>query len=414
MILRTSIEAFDKGLSILDSLVNDKFVKESMRNVTIWFSESGVRLVGQAGNNCAYTSLDAEVIYGENEEKPENDQFLSVKAKTLSDIFGAFRGLHKTYVSHVDFVFGQENQLLVYEEVRNQDAEVEVVESFKEPSRYKLIVIPVKETVKEKLLKQLLKPEGEPEVVGTAELSSYFLTLLPLLVTSEKAVAQYGNTIIFTDESVYTVAPSFIVILSNILGKAFQHVTFTGAMANIIKNIIESSETIDVYRKDMKEQGIVVLYISAGDSVASIVASDDSHALNLEGYKGIPESGVVVDKEYMLDVLKRMSLDKLVRVEADIDEGVLKVESSVMHQTVPLLMKKGAGVFKFTLDSQILSSIVLAHATWLGSNLFLYFAQVTDETVNLIVSDELQTKEGKRFWLSRVNRLSAKNINAKW
>jgi hypothetical protein len=181
-------------------------------------------------------------------------------------------------------------------------------------------------------------------------------------------------------------------------------------MINFLKNFIGSEPNFQL-AKEIGQGGMVILTVTAGESIATIKCPDMNRAYDITNFMEIPESGVVVDKDYLKDVLKRISLgNEPANIDISIENGFgfLKATTKTMTQQIPVVTAKGEGAFSFQIRADLLSNLIFSHADYFGENVFLYLT--TNERGNIT----LAVKDNTSMWHTKITGLAQSKGDFEW
>ena len=397
MIIRMGIENLEKGMATASSIINDKLLKEDLKSVVIWIKGDETNLVANNGNITAVTHVDANV-----EDNSEEETFIQLRSKDINDILDMMRGLKRTKVSQIEFhVTENEAVMYVYEEPI--DPEMAFADSYRQVSKYRVTKTRIKDLIKEEIGKIDMNIEGEP--VASVDLNIYLDALLPTVAGETREAT---NNVMFGDEYVYTRLASYAAVMRAELPDVCKGFRLPNTYVKFLKGFA-SEETIYI-NKNVVGNGMVILTLKNSDTVAVIKCADMSRAYDITPCISIPDNGIVVDKVYLLDVLKRLKKGgDLIYVSINIEngEGSFKITSKTMTQNIPVNKAKGEGVYEFSIRAELLASVILSHATQFDETIFLYFMH---EDKNIIMA----CKDGLNVWHTKMMGLTKERADFDW
>lgn len=398
MIITTDYETLSSTMSTVSSIVTDKMLQEDFKNVIIWVKEGVVRFGAYGGivSSATRTEADASIKEGEH--------FFQLKAKDITDVLNTFSSLKRTVVTKIEFHIGENDALMyVYEEPSSE--EIANAEAYKQTSRFRITKPRMKEIVKAEIQKVVANTEGT--TVPTGDLLVFINALYP---TVSKETRESNYNVMFSADHIFTVPAQYAAIMPNKLPEVFQGFRLSNSMVNFLKNFI-GYESEFIIAKEIAQGGMVILTVTAGYSVATIKCPDMSRAYDITNFMEIPEAGVVVDKEYLKDVLKRISLgNEAANVDISIENGYgfFKVSTKAMTQQIPVVKGKGEGAFSFQIRADLLSNLIFSHADYFGETVFLYLT--TNERGNIV----LAVKDNTEMWHTKIAGLSQSKGDFDW
>ena len=398
MIITTDYETLTSTMNTVSSIVSDKMLQEDFKNVVVWVKEGVVRFGAFGGTVSSATKTVAE------SSVKEGEHFFQLKAKDISDVLSTFSGLKRTVVTKIEFHIGENDALMyLYEEAASDD--FGNAEAYKQTPRFRITKPRLKDIVKAEIQKVVANTEGT--VVETGDLLVFVNALYP---TVAKETRESAYNVMFSEEHIFTVPAQYAAIMPNRLPEVFQGFRLSNSMVNFMKNFI-GNEPNFVLAKETVQGGMVILTVTVGDSVATIKCPDMSRAYDITNFMEIPETGVVVDKDYLKDVLKRISLgNEAANIDISIENGfgLLKVTTKAMTQQVPVIKAKGSGAFSFQVRADLLSNLIFSHVDYFGENVYLYLT--TNERGNIT----LAVKDNTEMWHTKITGLSQSKGDFDW
>ena len=379
-------------MGTISSVVSDKLLKEDYKNVIVWVKDGIVRFGAFSGIVSTATTLDAEVNVKEGEFTAQ------LKAKDINDIISTFSSLQRTEVSQVDIEIKDNEAFMILHE-RGLDIEgIANPEAYNQISRFRITKPPVREVE----LQSVKDVYGnmDLEVQETAQL---FVYILPLLPTVAKETREANYNIMFDNELVYTIPSQYAAVMPNRLPDVFKGFRLSNSMVTFLKNFIGGSETYE-FGKVLGNGGLVVLTVKVGDSIATIKCPDMSRAFDMTNFVTVPENGVIVDKAYLKDVLKRIALgNEAARIDIEIANGTaeMRVSTKTMSQSIPVMNSKGEGSFAFEARADLISAMIFAHTDLFESPVYLYMTTGARNNIELAVSDETKAWHTKILGLAQ-------------
>ena len=399
MLITMSFETLDSVMSTVTSIVSDKMLKEEMKNVIVWVKGDKVRFSAYSGNISSATEIDAIVELAEADEV-----FVQLRAKDINDVIGTLKGLKKTVVEKVVFDI-RENEAILSIFEAPIDLEMAGADKYYQETKFRITKPVVKEMVKREI--ESIDFDSTGTVLESVDVLLYVNTLYP---TIQKEVRESTFNMFFGEKHIYTIVAQYAAIMENKLNPIVSGFMLPNTVVNFLKNFISTSETFEL-SKQPGIKGGVVLTVRVGSSIAVIKCSDMGKAYDITEYSTAPEDGIVIDKDYLVDVLKRMSLSsEQVNISVNIagEDSVMEVVSKTMKQQIPIVTAKGEGQYQFVIRPELLSSVILSHASWLGTASFLYFEHGNRNNIVMAV------KDSTNIWQTKVTGLDASKGAFTW
>lgn len=392
MNISTSFEELDSAMLTVTSIVSDKMLSEDLKNVIVWIKDGVVRFAAYNGNIISATEVGASLEGVGNEE----EHFFQLKAKDINDVVASLKGLKRTKVDRVTFEI-KENEALMHIFETALDEEMVNAESYNQESKFRIQKPRLKDAIRNEVQKVNIAVEGSH--ITAVDVLLYINSLYPTVM---KETRESTNNVLFGKEHVYTMLPSYSAVLQNKLPEVLSGFRLKNSVVNFLKNFIAGFDSFSIDKED-KGNGMIILTVRAGNSVAEIKCADMSRAFDMTNFITTPSNGIVVDKAYLIDVLKRMSLSSeaaFVEINIANGSGDMKVLSKAMTQNIPVIKAKGEGSFAFSIRPELLSNVIFSHIQGLDENVFLYLENGDKNNVVLAVKDNTE------LWQTKVTGLS--------
>mgnify|MGYP001224339772 FL=1 len=406
MIIRMSFETLDKGIETVSGVISDKSVPEDLKNVIFHVRDGKVYVAGFSSDIINVTLTDATVELPEGES---TESLFQLKAKELSDVVNSFKGLKRTKVEGVE-LHVRDTEAVLHIKEAPIDEEIEFAEKFYQTSKFRVPKPRVKDIVKNEVQKVSMDIQGTD--IESDTLLVYILSLLP---TIAKETRESTSNMMFGDEYIYTVLSPYTAIMPNKLPEPLRGFRLKNSVVNFLKNFISQAQVF-TFHKEPFGNGGVILTFKVNDSVAVIKCADMSRAFDITNFVTLPDNGVIVDKEYFIDVLKRMSLSgDAAYVEVNIEStesgdavGSMRVVSKTMTQDIPVRGAKGAGTFSFSIRADLLSSMIFSHASFFDVSVYFYFGLNDKGHITMACSDNT------KMWVTKMMNLSPAKVDFAW
>lgn len=369
---------YDKLKEVLDFpnvVISDKIVEEKMRNIIFKVRSGGVTAIGYNSLTFVKCPLDSVEV----SDVAEDGYDFQVKASDLNKIVSSFSNMSKTRVSTVDFEQdGVRIKVTVHEEAKKEeDARLA------KGGVFRLECPPIISNINKET--NLAFPESSDGVVSD-ELLFYLDSLFPLLINDNANGS--GSKMNFADDYVFVTSSVASGFFKNRLPESFKGITLGYSSINILKkmcgvadNLIVSqldnymcvqAEGIEAFLKFQKVRPIHKMYIKR-------ISKEDGETINRD-------TGVLVDRLYLKDVLRRMgNMDSNGEVRISED---LEVTNSNFNQIIPIVKKKGdvEGV-GFKISVPVIEKCILGSDGVFSDGLFIYLIE-TGRGYSLIMSDK--------------------------
>lgn len=354
-----SFEELSKALGYLNSILSDKAVDEKLKNVVFLVGDGKVEVA-------AYNPLTfcrVELFKAEVEEGLDEWRF-QLKYSDISKVFGSFSSLYKTKVEGVDFeLSGVRIKLTIHERcIHEEDSKLDkdVVFELESP--------PILSNIEKEITTEF--PDNQNMLV-TGDLLVYLNSLSA--VTQNDSSNSMSSRINFAEDYVFCLSPLMSAFFKNKLPSEFKNISLGYSSVSFLKKMCESSS---------EEQGIGVsknnIYLCAEvDGVKAFIRHQPvkvKYSMYVE--KKSNARGVVIDRMYFKDVLRRMSSiqpdGKLYILGAD----NLEMRNDKYNQEVPLngIKENTIGVqFKFSVP--VMEKMILGNDQIFSSDLFMYFVE---------------------------------------
>lgn len=399
MIIATSLETLETSMETVTSIVSDRMLQEDLKNVIVWVQGTEVRFAAYSGQIISATKVDAEVV-----NATEGESFHQLKAKDINDVLTTLRGLTRTKVERIELHI-KDTEAVMHVHEAPLDAEIPNAESYRQVSRFRITKPAIKDLVKTEVKKIDTSVEGV--VIPSGDLLIYINALYP---TVAKETRESTNNVLFGKEQIYTVLAPYSAIMDNKLPEVISGFRLANTVVNFVKNFISNHDTFEIH-KDVKDNGMVILTLKVDNSIALIKCADMSRAFDITNFQQLPENGIVVDKAFLIDVLKRMSLDNdaaHVNIEMNGGSGELNIASKKYTGNIPVIQSKGEGKFTFSIRSELLSSAIFSHANYFGETIFLYLEN--GERNNIVMG----VKDNTNIWKTKMTGLSSAKGDFAW
>lgn len=309
----------------------------------------------------------------------EEGWYFQIKASELSKIMSSYSNLYKTKVEQIDIEDNNvRTKITVHEIPIDEEKDAKLAQN----SVFEVENAPILPKILSDIKSEF--PEESNSVV-CSELLFYLSSLLPLM--SNDSANSTASKLNFAEDYVFTLNSSCSAFIKNQLPEEFKGITLGYSSVGFLKKLCEGTDFISVARDK------IYLCIESGNTQAFMRFKPIK--INYKSYvqKKSKEKGIVIDRLYMKDVLRRMgsiSVDGKMHIDS---ENSLIVMNDVFQQEVPLeRCKTGTVGLSFKISIPIMNSLIIGNDEVLSSELFIYFVETTRSYIIY-----LQDKSGTWF-----------------
>lgn len=324
------------------TVVEDPQSNEDMRNIIFKFekTETGFKatLIGVSKNITYKEKLDESDYTFECAEDELKDGVLmfQLKSKELSDYLNAYKGVRKTKIDDIILDFGERNMIrcTVIEKLNDSDATY--------TSRWHFNNIPIKPNMLPSI--NMTAPDVELESVDNLSLSFATTCLIPNLQAGD----QTYSCLLFSEKDIVTIGSTYTTIMKNNVvdedNTVFKNMRFVYKSAELLDKLVSDKSGATSFAK-MDGR----IYVSSErqetiDGVDKVIECEafisyDEKIANYQTFKDAyrKDSYFVLDRLYLKDVLKRLSLvNESIEVQIKADEGVVTLRNSKFSQDIPM------------------------------------------------------------------------------
>lgn len=354
MKISVDFKELSKVLGYSNAVLSDKSVDEKIKNIIFLVRPEEVQIVGYNALTFCRTRLEEPLIEGVSDSGWE----FQIKASELNKIVSSYSNLYKTEVNHIDFEEDNVRIKIVVHEVAKEEAD----EKLSRDSTFEMENAPILTNISAKIKTEF--PE-EVSMVSCGDLNLYIDALFPLV--SNDASASIGSKLNFAADYVFNISSSMSAFFVNKLSEEFQDLTLGYSSVGFLKKLCEGNETIGVAKTDK------YLCIDAGSTQAFMQYNRVKINYKMYVEKKAKDLGIVLDRLYFKDVLKRMGISssegKLIVGDEDIT-----VMNDNFQQEIPLNGKKDGteGVsIKFSIP--VMEKLILGSDSVFSNDLYIYF-----------------------------------------
>lgn len=361
MRVKVGFEEIVKSLVFANTVLSDKSVDEKSKNFIFSIKEDEAVVIGYSPVIFSRTLLESVESV---EDLPENGWMLQVKASELNKIIAAFSNLSRTKVEEVFFYDEGVRIGIELHEVPLDENDSKLERN----ANFFLEVSPIPTKIVKEI--EMEFPDGGEGIPG-GDLVMYTDSLFPIM--SNDTSSSMASKINFTNEYAFVITSFMSAFMVNKLPDAMKDIVLTYSSASFLKKLSESAEdSVELAKKDG-----VYLCVRAGNTEAFMRYNKVkvNSKLHIDKRVEAMNTGIVVDRLYLKDVLRRMgsmSTEGIVKITS---EG-LQVENSNFSQIVPVNKTKGdvEGI-SFKVSVPVLEKIILGRDDIFSGDVFIYFVK---------------------------------------
>ena len=355
MKIALSYDELNAVLNFSSSILSDKIVEDKMKNVIFIVSKDSVKVCFYNALTFCRTELDRVTV--ENMDEGTSEFMFQVKFQDLSRVISGFSGLSKTTVSNMELedVKGKIKVVVSEEAIKEEDSRMS------QKSVFYLNNVPLLEGISKDLKTEF--PE-DGDIIPNTHIMLYVDSLLPLL--SNDNASAIGSKLNFADDYVFMISSSLSVFFKNKLPDAFRGMTLGYSSVSFLRKLCDAGD-LTVKRVDK------YLCVSSGHTEAFMRYQPVKIRHQNYVSKYSTENGLLMNRLYMKDVLKRMGMVSPNGTFTVLDNGDLQVENENFNQVIPVEKSKGDmnGV-KFKVAVPTIEKIIVGKDTAFPENLFMY------------------------------------------
>lgn len=364
---KVSFSELSSVLGYVNTILADKTVDEKMKNVIFLVEKDEVTVVGYSALTFARTKLNDVEVEGIDE-----DWDFQVKSAELNKIITSYSNLNKTKVDYIEFdSFKNKIKVIIHEEaIKEEDARLAQTGSFLLDS------IPIQEKVKNDIHMDF--PE-ETDSILSSDLLLYIDSLFPLM--SNDSSSSLVSKLNFSNEYIFVTASYISSFFVNKLPYAFKDLTLGYSSVSFLKKLSEGVESLNVQRTEgylCVESGMTEAFLR----YQKVKVKYDPYVKRMN-----TDNGIVLDRLYLKDVLRRMmvsSQDGVVQMK----ELGLEVSNDGFTQIIPINNKKGdVENLKFKMSIPVMVKTILGNDSFFPEEVFLYFVKTGATGYLLYVKD---------------------------
>ena len=379
--LGLSYDELSSALGMSSIILSDKMVEEKLKNVIFIVKKDSVCICFYNSLTFCRTEVEKVVVEGIEDEKT---WIFQVKAADLTKVLSGFSSLYKTKVDSIRFEENKSKIKISIDEVALEEADSRLNQT----SVFNLDNVPLTESVRKDI--EMEFPD-DPEIVFKGDLDLYVSSLLPLMNSASNLESKLN----FADDYVFVIAAYMSVFFKNKLSDQMKNMTLGYSSVSLIKRLCDTVEGNDISVKKTDKY----LCMQAGNTEAFM--RHQPVKIKYQQYIKMMsrDNGVVLNRLYFKDVLKRVGMVSTEGKLTILDDGDITIETPNFNQMIPTEKTRGevSGVnFKFSIN--LFERLIVGSDKIFPEEIFLYIVKA-ESRYALFFTD----KKGAWFSMTQVH-----------
>ena len=379
--LGLSYDELSSALGMSSIILSDKMVEEKLKNVIFIVKKDSVCICFYNSLTFCRTEVEKVVVEGIEDEKT---WIFQVKAADLTKVLSGFSSLYKTKVDSIRFEENKSKIKISIDEVALEEADSRLNQT----SVFNLDNVPLTESVRKDI--EMEFPD-DPEIVFKGDLDLYVSSLLPLMNSASNLESKLN----FADDYVFVIAAYMSVFFKNKLSEQMKNMTLGYSSVSLIKRLCDTVEGNDISVKKTDKY----LCMQAGNTEAFM--RHQPVKIKYQQYIKMMsrDNGVVLNRLYFKDVLKRVGMVSTEGKLTILDDGDITIETPNFNQMIPTEKTRGevSGVnFKFSIN--LFERLIVGSDKIFPEEIFLYIVKA-ESRYALFFTD----KKGAWFSMTQVH-----------
>ena len=379
--LGLSYDELSSALGMSSIILSDKMVEEKLKNVIFIVKKDSVCICFYNSLTFCRTEVEKVVVEGIEDEKT---WIFQVKAADLTKVLSGFSSLYKTKVDSIRFEENKSKIKISIDEVALEEADSRLNQT----SVFNLDNVPLTESVRKDI--EMEFPD-DPEIVFKGDLDLYVSSLLPLMNSASNLESKLN----FADDYVFVIAAYMSVFFKNKLSEQMKNMTLGYSSVSLIKRLCDTVEGNDISVKKTDKY----LCMQAGNTEAFM--RHQPVKIKYQQYIKMMsrDNGVVLNRLYFKDVLKRVGMVSTEGKLTILDDGDITIETPNFNQMIPTEKTRGevSGVnFKFSIN--LFERLIVGSDKIFPEEIFLYIVKA-ESRYALFFTD----KTGSWFSMTQVH-----------
>ena len=355
MKLNLLYDELNKSLGMASIILSDKIVDEKLKNVIFMVKKDSVHICFYNALTFCRTEVESAVVDGVEEDKT---WMFQVKAADLTKVLSGFSSLYKTKVEKVSFEENKSKIKISIEEVALNEEDSRLNQT----SIFNLDNVPILDSVDKDIKMEF--PE-DPEVIFKGDLDLYVGSLLPLMNSASNLESKLN----FADDYVFVIAAYMSVFFKNKLSEQMRNMTLGYSSVSLIKRLCDTAEGNDFAVK--KTDKYLCMQVDNTEAFMRHQPVKIKYQQYVKMFS--KDNGVVLDRLYFKDVLRRMGNVSTEGKMAISDSGDISVETSNFSQVIPTENTRGevTGLgFKITIS--LIEKLIVGKDNVFPDEVFMY------------------------------------------
>lgn len=356
MKLSLDYEELGEVLGYVNTVLSDKTVDEKMKNIIFDVNDDEVRVIGYSPLTFSRTKLT------ETSADLGDSWRFQVKASELNKILGCYTSLSKTKVTGIEFEEADNFvNVIVHEEAID-----EADSRMNNDAEFTLNNISILDSVKSEI--SIDFPE-EVDSAESDEILLYLDSLFPLM--SNDSGSSMSSKINFHSDYVFVLSSHTSSFFANKLPDSFKDLTLGYSSSAFLKKLCEGDvEFIEVKKTDK--------YLCIRSGMTEAFLKYQRTKIDPKPYvsRMSKDNGIVLNRLYLKDVLKRMTASGSEGVLRMVDGDALEVITGSFNQRIYLDNKKGeVDDLSFKISVPIFIKTIIGNDDVFPEELYLYFVK---------------------------------------
>ena len=342
------------------TILSDKIVDEKMKNMIVYVKPDSVKI-------CVYNALTfcrTEIPNAEVADLDKEEVIFQVKSNDISKIISSFASLSRTAVKNVQFT-EEANKIRVS---IAEEALDEGMSRLSQVSEFMLDNVPIIESIAHDIKMEF---PADAEVMSSYDISLYSESLLPLMVND--SASSIGSKLNFADDYVFILTSNMSVFFKNQLPDTFKGITLGYGSVNFLLKLCAKSGGGDISVKRTDKYLCV-----SSESTEAFLRHQPVKIKYAQYIKRFQkELGIVLDRLYFRDVLKRVGNLYGNGVISIIDNGDICIETTEgFSQIVPVERKRGTveGI-TFKISVPLIEKMIIGNDDVFPDKLFIHLVK---------------------------------------
>lgn len=389
-----------QNLSDISTVAEDSMLKEEAKNIIFKFDSDGSvtllgivpqmlifkRFVERDKYRLEFTDTENQNFQAQlNESGVASSLYFQLKSKELTSFLNSYKSVRRTQVDEVTFEITDRGAIRCTVLEREKDDDGYVSDDAKQHlSHWVFNNIPIRQNQLPDIT--ITAPDGELVSVDNRCINLYTKNLVPIM--------QSGSTNLYSslacgEDYIVAFDGAFTALMANNqegFKDVFSNMCLSYRAVSFMDKVIAVNEDILVCKSDRH------LYFKTSNSEAFI-----TYTTNLPAYKAYADAfkkdhAVVLDRIYIKDILKRLSLvNESIEVTVDPETNLVNLKNSKFSQDVEILSSKAMdelGKIRYKIAPDKLTSCIIGNDAEFNYDVRIYFSRQSDgKKIAIIFTD---------------------------